>query len=300
MLPEVGLLLVSSKTREINFGATRRPYGKGVPTYWFQGHENLQNTYIIGHSLHYTIGKLRTVTERACQRGEGKEGGSALTEEGAEFGGRKMSTMVLLRLVPAEGNMPRTVAAFLHQGLVELPARPRMNGGPAIFAIILEAGDISTEKRSELPSAAGPLTLITQLVVQDIWLNFHPFIYLSMLQLDKAGTDSSYVTLLVREGNSPSSFRVLQLGVSVNPSIADTSVQPIHYHGQLHSSQGSRHTTNKYSFPGVKRLGTIHHKVTVTEVPWPNLHGLVFDGGAGHTQVEFAIFLDTGIDQSLD
>lgn len=143
---------------------------KGVPSYWFWGHENLQNTYIIGYSLHSTTDKLWMVTKRACQRGKGEEGGSALTED---FGGLKMSTGLLLRLVPAEGNMPRTVTTFLHQGLVELPACPRMNGSPAIFTIILEAGNISTEKRSKLSSAASPLTLITQLVVQDIWLNFH-------------------------------------------------------------------------------------------------------------------------------
>lgn len=76
-------------------------------------------------------------------------------------------------LVPAEWDMSRTVTAFLHQGLVEFPASTRMNSSPAIFTVILQTGDISTEKRSKLSTTAGPLTFITQLIIQDIWLNFH-------------------------------------------------------------------------------------------------------------------------------
>ena len=69
--------------------------------------------------------------------------------------------------------MSRTVTALLHQGLVELPASTRMNSSPAIFTVILQTGNISAEEWSELPPATGPLTFITQLIVQDIWLDFH-------------------------------------------------------------------------------------------------------------------------------
>lgn len=69
--------------------------------------------------------------------------------------------------------MPRAVAAFLHQGLVEFSASTRVNSSPAIFTVILQTGNISTEKWSKFPSATGPLTFITQLVIQDIWLNLH-------------------------------------------------------------------------------------------------------------------------------
>lgn len=62
----------------------------------------------------------------------------------------------------------------------------------------------------------------------------YPFIYLSMLQLNKAGTDSSYVTLLIRKRDSSSSFWVFELWVSIDSSIADASIQPIHYHCKLH------------------------------------------------------------------
>lgn len=69
--------------------------------------------------------------------------------------------------------MSGTVTAFLHQGLVEFPASARMNSSPAIFTVILQTGNISTEKWSEFPPTTGPLTFITQLIIQDIWLNFH-------------------------------------------------------------------------------------------------------------------------------
>lgn len=69
--------------------------------------------------------------------------------------------------------MSRTVTAFLHQGLVEFPASTRMNSSPAIFTVILQTGNISTEKWSKFSPTTGPLTFITQLIIQDIWLNFH-------------------------------------------------------------------------------------------------------------------------------
>lgn len=69
--------------------------------------------------------------------------------------------------------MPRAVTAFLHEGLVEFPAGTRMNSSPAIFTVILQTGNVSTEKWSKLSPATGPLTFITQLIIQDIWLNFH-------------------------------------------------------------------------------------------------------------------------------
>ena len=69
--------------------------------------------------------------------------------------------------------MPRAVTPFLHQGLVEFPASTRVNSSPAIFTVILQTGNISTEKWSEFPPTTGPLTFITQLVIQDIWLNLH-------------------------------------------------------------------------------------------------------------------------------
>lgn len=69
--------------------------------------------------------------------------------------------------------MSRAVPSLLHQGLVEFPAGTGMDSSPAIFTVILQTRHVSTEERGELPAAAGALTLVTQLIVQDIWLNFH-------------------------------------------------------------------------------------------------------------------------------
>lgn len=69
-------------------------------------------------------------------------------------------------------------------------------------------------------------------------LSTHPFIDFSMLQLYKASTDSSNVALLIREGDPPRSLGVLQLGVCVDASVANSTVQAVHYHGQLHCKEG--------------------------------------------------------------
>lgn len=176
--------------------------------------------------------------------------------------------------VPAEGDVARSVTTLLHQWFVELSASTRVDGCPAVFTVILEACDIGAEERSELASTPCALALITQLVVQDIWLHFHlresgkaqvnytkvklkwyiwllfikwgvsvkflvrartdPFIDLSMLQLNETSTDSSNVALLIRKRNPACTLRVLQLRVCVNPCVAHTAIQPVHDHRQLH------------------------------------------------------------------
>lgn len=69
--------------------------------------------------------------------------------------------------------MSRAVTPLLHQWLVKLSAGPRVDAGPAVLAVVLQAGDVSAEKGSEFPSTASTLTLITQLIVQDVGLHLH-------------------------------------------------------------------------------------------------------------------------------
>lgn len=81
--------------------------------------------------------------------------------------------LVLLSSVPAEGDVTGSVAALLHQGLVKLTASSRVDGGPAVFAVVLQTGDIGAEKGRKLAAAAGSLALVAELVVQHVWLHFH-------------------------------------------------------------------------------------------------------------------------------
>ena len=69
--------------------------------------------------------------------------------------------------------MARPVSALLDQGLVEFSAGARVDGSPAVLAVVLEAGDVGAEEGGELAPAARALALVTQLVVQHIWLYFH-------------------------------------------------------------------------------------------------------------------------------
>ena len=72
----------------------------------------------------------------------------------------------------------------------------------------------------------------------------HPFVYLSVLQLDEAGADSGDVALLVGEGHAARPLGVLELRVGVDARVADAPVQAVHDHGQLHCTTGhSREAT---------------------------------------------------------
>lgn len=49
--------------------------------------------------------------------------------------------------------------------------------------------------------------------------------------------------------------------------------------------------------PSIRYIGTDQQK---RHSPQPETYWFVFDGGTGYTQVELAILLDAGIDQSLN
>lgn len=67
---------------------------------------------------------------------------------------------VVASLVPAEVNLARAVGSLFDQRLVELPSGAGVDVGPAEFAVVLQTGDVSTEKGSKLPSAARTLAFI--------------------------------------------------------------------------------------------------------------------------------------------
>lgn len=62
----------------------------------------------------------------------------------------------------------------------------------------------------------------------------HPFVNVVVLQLNEASADGSNVALLIREGHTAGSLWVFELWVSVDAGVANTSVQPVHDHSQLH------------------------------------------------------------------
>ena len=74
---------------------------------------------------------------------------------------------------PAERDVARAVASLLHQRFVEFPPGAGVYARPAVFAVILQTGDVGTEERGKLPTAACALALITHLIIQHIWLHFH-------------------------------------------------------------------------------------------------------------------------------
>lgn len=85
----------------------------------------------------------------------------------------RVDITVVSSLVPAEVDLAWAVGSLLDQGLVELSPGAGVNVGPAELAIVLQTGDISAEEGGKLPSAASALTLVTQLIVQDVGLHLH-------------------------------------------------------------------------------------------------------------------------------
>lgn len=202
-------------------------------------------------------------------------------------------------LTPAERDGAGPIRALLHQGLVELPAWPRVDGGPAVLAVILKAGDVGAEEGSELAAAPLPLALVAHLVVEHVGLDLDPLVDVAVLQLHEARADGGDVALLVAEGHPAGALGVLELGVSVDPRVANAAVQPVHDHGQLHCFQWPRHAPDEHGLPGVQRHGGVQDEVGVGQAPRPDLHRLVLDGRRGHAQVELVIVHDARLDQLL-
>lgn len=78
-----------------------------------------------------------------------------------------------LYLVPAEVDLTWAISTFLHQWLMELASCTRVDICPTKLTVILQAGDIGTEKGGKFPTTACTLALVTHLVIQHIWLHLH-------------------------------------------------------------------------------------------------------------------------------
>ena len=76
-------------------------------------------------------------------------------------------------LTPAEGHCARPVGAFLHQRLVELAARRRVDTRPARLTVILQTGHVGTEERSKLAAAVNAGTFVADLVIENVRLHLN-------------------------------------------------------------------------------------------------------------------------------
>ena len=68
----------------------------------------------------------------------------------------------------------------------------------------------------------------------------HPFVDVIVLQLNEASADGGDVALLIGEGHAPRALWIFELRVGVDASVANTSVQPVHDHSQLHCREEGR------------------------------------------------------------
>lgn len=89
------------------------------------------------------------------------------------MGVKKWGREVTPPSAPAEGDMAWSVSSLLHQRFVELAAGARVDAGPAVLTVVLQARDVGTEERGELASTARSLALVTHLIVQHVRLHLH-------------------------------------------------------------------------------------------------------------------------------
>lgn len=67
-------------------------------------------------------------------------------------------------------------------------------------------------------------------------------------------------------------FGILEIWVTVNPSIADIPISSIEDVSQLTGLEWPRDSTNEDGFAGINRLSMVHDVITVTQPPRPDLH----------------------------
>ena len=70
-----------------------------------------------------------------------------------------------------DGTWP--VSILLDEAAMILSAGSRVDTNPAVLTVIAEAVDIPTEVRGKATAALQPMTLVTDLIIQDIGLDLH-------------------------------------------------------------------------------------------------------------------------------
>lgn len=77
------------------------------------------------------------------------------------------------RLGGEEVDGPGPVAILLDEATVVLCAWGRVDGRPAVLAVVTQAVDVATEVGGVAPPTVESLALVTRLVVQDVGLDFN-------------------------------------------------------------------------------------------------------------------------------
>ena len=79
----------------------------------------------------------------------------------------------MMHLAQTKWHRSRSVCTILDERFVELSTGIWMDHGPTVITIVLQTDNIGTEEWSVLSTASQPLTFITDLVLQDVRLNFN-------------------------------------------------------------------------------------------------------------------------------
>lgn len=77
------------------------------------------------------------------------------------------------RLGVVEVDGSRSVSILLDEATMVLGPRSRVDCSPAVLTVVAETVDVPTKIWSITATTVNTVTLITQLIVQYIWLNLH-------------------------------------------------------------------------------------------------------------------------------
>ena len=73
---------------------------------------------------------------------------------------------------PSERQTAWTVCSFFDQRFMKLASSPRVNDGPTLFTVILQARDVRAEKWRKFSATAHAMAFVTHLVVKDVRFHF--------------------------------------------------------------------------------------------------------------------------------
>lgn len=75
--------------------------------------------------------------------------------------------------LPSKWNRSWSVSAFFNEWLVKFSAGSGMYDRPTLFTVVLQACHVGAEKGREFPGTPCAVTLVTELVIQHVRLDFN-------------------------------------------------------------------------------------------------------------------------------
>ena len=131
------------------------------------------------------------------------------------------------RLGGEEVDSSGAVSVLLDETAVVLRAWRRVDGCPAVLAVVAQAVDVATEVGGVASTTMQSMTFITHLVIKNIWFHLDLLVNVPVSDLEESAGDGAHETDPGTESHPASPFWVLELRVTVNASITDIAISRV-------------------------------------------------------------------------